>query len=147
MLTKLTLIIKRIIERLRKTMARPRTIQLEQGEITLSGFPKDVADALSEHIKAFGKVPALSCVEPITISDAVIPTPPEATVSVRMPCSEFKEKAIGVRFDQETNRTQMVTVAYDYKTKEAIVENVHVADGKHDAMIKFKIAASNLNFV
>jgi hypothetical protein len=114
-------------------MARPRTIQLEQGIVSLQDFPKEVADALSEHIKNFGKsVPTLEQVveAPVVVSS-----------------EEMPDVALSVRVEPGTQKAQLVTVKYNADTRQATVTNIEYADGKQDAINKFKYTCVKLNFV
>lgn len=119
------------------SMARPRELELEQGTVFLQGFPKEIADELSAHIKSFGKPQeqttalASTSADEVKVVDKVIMT----------------DKAIGLRINKAQNKVEMVTVVYNADTKEAQVESVVPADGMKDAIIKFKMAACDLNFV
>ncbi len=57
-------------------------------------------------------------------------------------------RAVGCHLDGIKNKYELVTVAYNSVTKEAVVETVQeVAGFRRDAVIEFKKAASALNFV
>lgn len=127
-------------------MSRPRTIKLPQGEVSLQGFPKDVADALSEHIKSFGQ-PSGVTIPPAAIPAAELPNfrplsiepAPEADVS------NLPSKAIGLY--KEGNVKKIVTVAYNLSSGVARVESEELCDGMREAIMKFKMAADKNGFV
>lgn len=118
-------------------MARPRTIKLADGEISLHGFSKENADALSAHIESFGK------------PSPVVAAPAEAALAVAAPTPEapavYTGKAIGI--SHVGNDRHLVTVSYDLATKQAVIDSAEPAQGQRDAAIKFKMAASKHRFV
>jgi hypothetical protein len=134
-----------------KTMARPRTIQLEHGEVSLQGFSKEQADALSEYIKNFGKEPTQSIQTDSGITNVMLSAQPGVLVTpmtdMTIDISTLKEKAIGIHVDRKNLKVEMITVAYNPETKEALVEKVEACDGMRHGVVKFKMAAAELNFV
>jgi hypothetical protein len=115
-------------------MARPRIIQLDQGKVSLQDFPTDVSIALVEHIKAFGK-------EPEGFGTTV------QLEQVLVNPDNLPEKAISVKFDKKNLKVQVVEVNYNLETKEALVTNIEEFDNAKEAVVKFKVKASELNFV
>lgn len=64
-----------------------------------------------------------------------------------IPLDEFTEKALAVRFNKERNRYELISLLYDYKTKNAIVDKVMDMDSKQEAINKFKITSNDYGFI
>lgn len=117
-------------------MSRPRVLNLAEGTVSLQGFPKEVADALAAHVKAFGTT-ATAIAEEVK---AAIPLP--------APTKGTPDTAIGLSQDINTRQYTLVSIAYNKDTKEAVVTKIEaINEYKRDAVTKFKTAASDLNFV
>lgn len=128
-------------------MARPRTIKLADGIVSLAGFPKEIGDALAAHIKNFGEPtivvpPSASLLEVVprllVYEDHVLRASPANSAALT-------SKAIGVFKDG--NDIHLVTVAYDMVSGEAQVETRDKADNNRDSSIKFKMAADKHGFI
>jgi len=123
-------------------MARPKTITLEHGTVSLQGFPKEVSEALAEHIKNYGKPASTEA----TTSTVSIPTSSVTTpIPVNQVSSELTDTAVGVR--QIGNKYELVLVKYNAQTKDASVLTVEPYEFRREAIMKFKMKASELNFV
>jgi len=131
------------INQWRNRMALPREIQLENGTVSLQGFPKEVADVLSEHIRAFGQakviIPQGSVLDSLDVpADDFNPTSAPKV-------EDLPHRALGVYRQDKLNR--IVTVAYNLDTKQALVVDVKGAIDNKDASTQFKMAADKLRFV
>lgn len=137
-------------------MSRPKTIELENGTVSLSGFPKEVSEALAEYIRAFGKVnkhagSSFDCFlkeEHITLDQVkeVAILGAQAGASLATPSlEELPNRAVGIYRDGPLNR--VVTVAYNLDTKQALVTDIKGAIDFKDATTQFKMAADKLRFV
>lgn len=111
-------------------MARPRIITLADGEVSLQGFPKEIADALSDHIKSFGAPAEVKLID----------SPPDLLVD-----GTLTHKALGVH--RQGNDNNIVIVAYNLETKQAAVETVSRAANYKDSVHQFKVTADRLKFV
>lgn len=125
---------------------RPRRILLDLGEVSLLGFPKEVADALQEHIENFNK----SAVPPVETFETVLASvknPPAEVITeiVAKDLTTMPYRAVGLSVHE--NKYKVVTVAFNLDTKEATVVDFKVTDGKADGINKFKCTASDLRFV
>ena len=115
----------KILERLGISMAKPRKVQLEQGTVLLSGFPKDIANAIEAHIANF-----TYAVKDSTGMTATLLVPPEdKEVSNSKELRVFQDKALGLREikDVSPRQWEVVVVGYNSTTKEAAVEEVKSA--------------------
>jgi hypothetical protein len=125
-------------------MARPRIIKLEHGEVSLQGFPKEIADALSEHINNFGRTALVdkTLVEEIQQTNKNLE---EGLKLLEPSLEELTSRAIGVHVDGKQH--SLVTVAYDVNTKNAKVEHVLKCFDARECRMEFKKAADRNKFV
>lgn len=121
-------------------MARPREIKLEHGTVYLNGFSAEMANDLSDHIKAF-------VFQPVLEGTHEVPELPELVLTTTTEVKPCSEKAIGTRVSKLSGKAQFVTVLYNGETKEAYVSEVNDCDGLRDASTRFKIAAGTIGFV
>lgn len=128
-----------IINKWRKLVARPKTIELTDGTVTLSGFPKEVGDALAEHIKNFQQ----PMVVVIPGSDVTKLTPQQVLTPNNN--LDLPERAIGVY--RNGRDVKLVTVSYDIGSNQAQVLNVKQMLDIKDASVAFKIASDKYKFI
>lgn len=135
------------IFRKKESMSRPRKIYLDLGEISLMGFPKEVADALESHIENFNKsaVPPTETLEDLKTQVKNVAEPVTPAQVVNKDALTLPHRAVGLAVHD--NKYKVVTVALNLDTKEASVITVQNTDGKSDGINKFKQTASELRFV
>lgn len=130
-------------------MSRPKTIELENGTVSLSGFPKEVSEALAEYIRAFGKeqivILAGTDVNKHTGSTLDSFLKEEKIEISSISLDSLPHRAVGIYREGRINR--VVTVAYNLDTKQALVADVKGAIDHKDATTQFKMAADKLRFV
>lgn len=114
-----------ILERTGKSTAKPRKIQLEQGTVLLSGFPKDIANAIEAHIANFKHVESGNL--GTTVNLLMLEEAKELAPSKEL--QVFQDKALGLRElkDVSPRQWEVVVVGYNSVTKEAQVEEVKSA--------------------
>ena len=121
-----------IYNKWRNRMARPKTIELENGTVSLQGFPKEVSDKLATYIKQFE--------EAVVIVPTGTPLPTVDETPGPLP-----SKALGVY--ENGNDVRLVTVAYNVDNHQARVVNVEQLENKRSSSTKFKMAALREKFV
>lgn len=154
-------------------MSRPRSVQLKDGKVSLQGFPKEIADKLVEHIKAF-ELPEVIVPFEQPLKDKKLELPHVESTTVSMEDLKFlrdaqsnakaftdkeiiispsvseniilTDKAIGIRLKDK--KWELVTVGYNTEAGVAKIEQVnHQSDFKGIAITEFKKKASELKFV
>lgn len=112
--------------------ARPRTLQLGEGTISLGGFSKEQADKLEAHLEQFFKV------SPPTVVPEEVVGPSSSGI--------FKEHALALR--ENGKIFEIVTVGFDAETKEARVEQIEAAGPyRRDALTRYKILADKFGHI
>jgi hypothetical protein len=124
-------------------MSRPRILKLKEGEVSLQGFPKETADALSSYIKSFGNVVTPATVT--TLSSTPAPIETSAPTSNNSSNSPLLGRAIGTI--QHGKDFYLVTLAYDLDTKESKILTEQKLLSSREAPGSFKVAADKLRFV
>ena len=127
----------------RVSMGRPRIIKLQQGEISLYGFSKEVADALSTHIKSYGQ----SSVDLTEVTHTPIVETAEDNTMVIQGSAMYNGTAYGVTHNTTTNKYEVAVIKYCTITNSAYVESIELEDYRRDAVTKFKMKAANSDYV
>lgn len=128
-------------------MARPKTITLREGVVTLLNFPKETSARLTAYIQAFDNV-----TKDMEAAEALVPEAPVEQPNyppTTFPISdEMVEKALGYYLNDVSQQYQIVVVGYNPLTKEAAVESLEdVGAFRRDAIIEFKKIATQFNLV
>lgn len=135
-------------------MSRPRTVQLKDGKVSLSGFPPEVSSRLAEYIKAFesptiivspgdiiGSTMSLEQLEKY-VSPENIKIHEKSILN-----SSLTDVALGVRLNSTTGKYEVVEVKYSIESRLARVDEIQVETFKKDAANVFKVKAAKLDFV
>jgi hypothetical protein len=138
-------IIIKLINRIKKYMARPRVIELEQGTVSLQGFSKDVADTLTEYIKRFNSPTIINSSG--TLLETALPVLSDKEDEVNLAALDtLPNRAIGLHVTSKHD-IKLVTVAYNIETGQGLVEKEEKYDNIRDANTRFKMAADKYRFV
>jgi hypothetical protein len=122
-------------------VARPRLVKLLDGEISLSGYSPDIADKLTEYIKAFNQ-PAvvIPAGKDVTQVSSVLTPPRVEEAPIQASSSALTNTALGSRFDKETNKFMIDVIKYNVTTKHAsVVSSEQAGYSKAEASGNFKI--------
>lgn len=165
---KILALVDQLLGRKDKAMARPRVIELENGTVSLSGFPVPVANQLTAYLKKFEfkAEPEVAPVNPMqqivgdVVGGAVVlgaehgvefkaPELSKAAVEIAVEVAKkntnLTDQAAAVKFDPATNKFNVLIVHYDPKSD--VVENVLSTEFKRDAVMKFKQVVDQLKFI
>lgn len=132
-------------------MARPKIVQLMDGKVELKGFPKEIQDKLEEYVLKFDTELAsmLSSQVSEIISDkpsVELVKPEQAKEVSAEEAPVLTERAIGVCKSEDG--FIISTVKFNPITGMAAVEKLQqVGAFKRDAVVNFKLAATELGFV
>lgn len=137
-------------------MARPRTIELKDGKVSLSGFPPEVSGRLAEYIKDFESPSVVvQAVTDVALGSTMSLEQLEKYVSPEniiiheksILNSSLTDIALGVRLNPITGKYEVVEVKYDAESKQARVDEIQIEAFKKDATNVFKVKAAKLDFV
>lgn len=118
----------------RNVLAKPRRIKLESGTVLLSGFPKEIANELENHILKFKMPEPSACSSTTKVEEQnevkVEQKQEEAEEQVKL----HNNKAIGL-YEKSPGQFEVVVVGYDCELNEANIEEVkNAGDFKQHAI-------------